>query len=163
MSEYQRIKFDVATCPTILPKKEIFSGTPNAARALSTKEDKLTFIGDVEKFVKYYTNNEQGNAYCPMPAICVREVFLFCLAEHVWLSEVFPNLKYDATDMPSVKKVYMSFGQLAKRFRMISERQKNHGMRIPKRLMHGSNLFGICKDIREKAEGYFISKKMIID
>ena len=165
MWEYQRIKFEVASCQTILPKKEeVMSGTQNASRALSTREEKLVFIGDVEKFVKHYTFHYQPKANCPLPPICVREIFLFCLAEHVWLKEVFPRLNYEGTNMGDVKKVYMSYGQLAKRFKMHSIKQKKFTLSvIPRRLFHASNLVSICRDIREKAKEYFIAKKMIIE
>jgi hypothetical protein len=163
MDYYQFLKFDVATCPTILPKKDFFYGDmPHSKKSQSSREERLAFIADVERFVYHYANNQK--CHVPLPIDCVYEVFYFELAEHVWLHMVFPNLKYTAGDMDRIREKYLTYGQLARRFRIKASRASTSDLnkRVPKRLTYRQHLRAVCQDIRREAWRYFEEKGLII-
>jgi hypothetical protein len=110
----------------------IVKSAHNILISKSSREEKLCFIGDVEKFVDQYYEMQPG--YVPVPLDCLRTIFTFRFCYHL-------------SEFESLGDLTLYFCKRIKR-----------GERLPLRLKYKPHIADIIDDMKEKAEPYFIAK-----
>ena len=138
MNYYREMKLSLSSPPTILPRKDKqFEKQNSGIKTQSLREDKLVFVIDVEKFIKYFHGEQRG--YFLIPVDCIELIFYLAM---------YCN---DLT-------VHDTYGKLVRHFKI---RIGNGEGKIPRRLQNKGNLHVIAKDMRVKAEKYYRERGLI--
>jgi hypothetical protein len=136
---YRFLKLKLESCRSSFPDEEklkMLVRRSNSIYAKSTKEKSLSFIGDVEGFVKFY--RDKMNNYVLIPLDCLHLIFLqrFC------------------SDLSRFK----SYAHLALHFR----KRIMKGEFLPRRLKYKQHLHKEGDLMKEKAEIYFTEKGYLV-
>lgn len=140
MKCYQEVKLSLPSATATWPRKDKqFEKQNPGKQTQSLREDKLVFVIDVEKFIKYFHGEQRG--YFLIPIDCVELIF--------YLAMYCDDLT-----------VHNTYGRLVRHFKI---RMRNGEKKIPRRLQNKGNLHVIAKDMRVKAEEYYRKKRLIAD
>jgi hypothetical protein len=136
---YRFLKYKLESCRSNFPDEEKLKALvrrSNSIHAKSSKEESLSFIGDVESFVKFY--RDKMNNYVLVPLDCLHLIFLqkFC---------------------PDLSK-FKSYGHLALHF----HKRIMKGETLPRRLKYRQHLYNEGNLMKEKAEIYFTEKGYLV-
>lgn len=130
---YEYIKLHLRGIRTFQPGQSFtVKSAHNILISQSSREEKLCFIGDVEKFVDQYHKMQPG--YVPVPLDCLRTIFTF-------------RFCYTLSEFRSLGDLALYFYKRIKR-----------GESLPLRLKYKLYIADIIDDMKEKAEPYFIAK-----
>lgn len=139
---YQFIKLDLEGKQTILPKKDYETNNSNgsAVKTQSSREEKLCFVADVEKYIEHYDYLQMSKKKVfRIPKDLLLQIFLlkFC---------------------PETSK-YNGYRHMALCVRQKIERGE---IEIPARLRNHNNIFREAENLREGMEEYFEMIGMLI-
>ena len=134
---YEYIKLHLRGIRTFQPGHSFtVKSAHNILISQSIREEKLCFIGDVEKFVDQYYKIQPE--WVPVPLDCLRTIFTFRFCHTL--------------------SAFRSLGHLALYF----YKRIRKGERLPLRLKYKAHIGDIIDDMKEKAETYFIAKGYLL-
>ena len=134
---YEYIKLHLRGIRTFQPGHSFtVKSAHNILISQSIREEKLCFIGDVEKFVDQYYKIQPE--WVPVPLDCLRTIFTFRFCHTL--------------------SAFRSLGHLALYF----YKRIKRGERLPLRLKYKAHIADIIDDMKEKAETYFIAKGYLL-